>query len=100
MLNDMAQALAEDPMRNLILAPGFAARLEETLPALRRLVAEGALQGLPLPALSTGLAWFDLMRQARGTANMIQGQRDFFGAHGFARLDGKDGKHGPWGSQV
>jgi len=38
------------------------------------------------------------MRTARGTANMIQGQRDFFGAHGFARIDGGDGHHGPWGS--
>ena len=98
MLNDMAQALAEDPARNLILAPFFADLLDTALPALRRVVAEGALQGLPLPALSAGLAWFDLMRQARGTANMIQGQRDFFGAHGFDRLDGKDAHHGPWGN--
>ena len=96
MLNDMAAALAEDPARNLILAPFFAAQLDRSLPALRRVVAAGALQGLGLPALSAGLAWFDLMRQARGTANMIQGQRDFFGLHGFARLDGLDRPHGPW----
>jgi 6-phosphogluconate dehydrogenase len=51
---------------------------------------------LGLPALSAGLAWFDLMRTARGTANMIQGQRDFFGLHGFQRLDGLDQTHGPW----
>ena len=37
------------------------------------------------------------MRTARGTANMIQAQRDFFGAHGFDRLDGRDAHHGPWG---
>lgn len=98
MLNDMAQALAEDPVRNLILAPFFAGLLEDSLPALRRVVAAGAMQGLPLPALSAGLAWFDLMRQARGTANMVQGQRDFFGAHGFDRLDGQDLRHGPWGN--
>jgi 6-phosphogluconate dehydrogenase len=97
MLNDMAQALAEDAGRNLILAPFFATKLEAGLPALRRVVAAGALQGVPLPALSAGLSWFDLMRQSRGTANMIQGQRDFFGAHGFDRLDGKDMRHGPWG---
>jgi 6-phosphogluconate dehydrogenase len=53
-----------------------------------------------LPALSAGLAWFDLMRTARGTANMIQAQRDFFGAHGFARLDGGAGTHGPWGQSA
>ena len=98
MLNDMAEALAEDAARNLMLAPGFAARLEETVPALRQVVAAGALNGLALPALSAGLAWFDTMRTARGTANMIQAQRDFFGAHGFQRVDGIDRPHGPWGA--
>jgi 6-phosphogluconate dehydrogenase len=68
---------------------------EERL-ALRRVVATGALHGLALPALGAGLAWFDMMRTARGTANMIQGQRDFFGLHGFDRLDGLARPHGPW----
>lgn len=97
MLNDMALALAEDPRRNLILASAFAARLHDALPALRRVVATGALHGHALPALAAGLSWFDLMRTARGTANMIQAQRDFFGAHGFDRLDDADLRHGPWG---
>lgn len=96
MLNDMAAALAGDPGRNLILAPHFADRLRRSVPALRRVVAAGALNGLGLPALSSGLAWFDLMRTARGTANLIQGQRDFFGLHGFQRLDGLEHPHGPW----
>jgi 6-phosphogluconate dehydrogenase len=96
MLNDMAAALAEDPGRNLILAPVFAERLRQALPSLRRVVAAGALGGLGLPSLSAGLAWFDLMRQARGTANLIQAQRDYFGRHGFQRLDGQDRPHGPW----
>lgn len=97
MLNDMAQALTQDAARNLILAPAFAAMLVAALPGLRRVVAAGATQGHALPALSAGLAWFDTMRTARGTANMIQAQRDFFGAHGFERLDGRDSPHGPWG---
>lgn len=96
MLNDMAGALAEDPGRNLMLAPFFADLLRQSVPALRRVVAAGALHGLACPALSSGLAWFDMMRTARGTANMIQGQRDFFGLHGFKRLDGLDLPHGPW----
>jgi 6-phosphogluconate dehydrogenase len=96
MLNDMAAALAEDADRNLILAPFFAGQLRRTVPALRRVVAAGALHGLGLSALSGGLAWFDLMRTARGTANLIQGQRDFFGLHGYQRLDGLDLPHGPW----
>ena len=96
MLNDMARALAQDPARNLILSDFFADHLRRCLPALRRVVAAGALQGLALPALGAGLAWFDMMRTARGTANMIQGQRDYFGLHGFERLDGLPQPHGPW----
>lgn len=97
MLNDMAAALADDAGRNLILAPFFAEKIEAGLPALRQVVAQAALHGHAVPALSAGLSWFDMMRTARGTANMIQAQRDFFGAHGFDRLDGRDLHHGPWG---
>lgn len=96
MLDEMARALAEDPARNLILAPRFSTQLTRNLPALRRVVSAAALHGHAMPALSAGLAWFDGMRTARGTANMIQAQRDYFGAHGFDRLDGADRHHGPW----
>ena len=99
MLNDMATALEEDPARGLMLAPYFAGHLRASGPGLRQVVSLGAANGLPLPALSAGLAWFDMMRTARSTANMIQAQRDFFGAHGFERLDKPGtGLHGPWGS--
>ncbi|WP_300037359.1 NADP-dependent phosphogluconate dehydrogenase [uncultured Roseobacter sp.] len=97
MLNDMAEALTEDPARNLMFAPRFAGHLKDSHDALRQVVAQSALHGLPTPALSSGLTYFDAMRTHRGTANMIQGQRDFFGLHGFARLDdGSTGQHGPW----
>ncbi len=99
MLNDMATALAEDPSRNLMLAPFFADHLSKSHNALRKVVAQAALNGLPVPALAAGLAWFDMMRTARSTANMIQAQRDFFGAHGFERTDGGAGHHGPWAMQ-
>ncbi len=98
MLDDMATALRDDPDRNLMMAPRFADMLKKTHGALRQVVAQAALHGMALPALSSGLAYFDAMRTARGTANMIQGQRDFFGAHGFARVDGGSGHHGPWGT--
>jgi 6-phosphogluconate dehydrogenase len=97
MLDDMAKALRDDPAGNLMMAPHFAQLLTKTHGALRQVVAQAALHGIALPALSSGLAYFDTMRTARGTANMIQGQRDFFGAHGFARIDGGEGHHGPWG---
>ena len=102
MLNDMAMALEEDPGRGLMLAPFFADHLRAASGALRQAVSVGAAHGLPLPALSAGLAWFDMMRTGRGTANMIQAQRDFFGAHGFERLDrpGQKDLHGPWGSHM
>jgi 6-phosphogluconate dehydrogenase len=98
MLNDMASALEEDSARYLILAPVFTQHLRRCHAALRKVVAAAVLAGHAVPALSAGLAWFDMMRTARGTANMIQAQRDYFGAHGFERTDGRPGKHGPWGS--
>jgi len=52
--------------------------------------------GVALPALSASVAWYDTMRRGRGTANLIQAQRDFFGAHGFERLDEEGKFHGDW----
>ncbi|MEP3049223.1 MAG: NADP-dependent phosphogluconate dehydrogenase [Roseibium sp.] len=97
MLNDMSSALADNDERNLMLAPFFSEKLKETETMLRQVVAQAALHGLPVPALSAALSYFDIMRTERSTANMLQGQRDFFGAHGFERTD-KDGSgyHGPW----
>ncbi|QHQ36222.1 NADP-dependent phosphogluconate dehydrogenase [Algicella marina] len=97
MLDDMAWALGEDPNRNLMFAGYFADHLKTHHRALRRVVSLAARNGIAMPALASGLAYFDTMRTARGTANMIQGQRDFFGAHGFERFDGRSGQHGPWG---
>jgi 6-phosphogluconate dehydrogenase len=92
------------------LGPGPAARFRArfrrnavaALPALRRVIAAATRAGLPVPALSAALQHFDQMRQARGTANMIQALRDRFGAHGFERIDrpGETGLHGPWGSET
>jgi 6-phosphogluconate dehydrogenase len=97
MLDDMASALDEAPGRSLMAAPFFADWLKKTHADLRKAVATGAGAGIAVPALSAALAYFDTMRTARGTANMIQGQRDFFGWHGFARLDdGTTDRHGPW----
>ncbi|WP_226779427.1 NADP-dependent phosphogluconate dehydrogenase [Oceaniglobus trochenteri] len=97
MLNDMADALTEAPDDTLIFAPFFRDLIVQHIPALRQTVATALSHGLPVPALSAALNWFDMIRTARSTANMIQGQRDFFGAHGFERTD-RDGKdyHGPW----
>lgn len=96
MLDDMAQALAVPGLTNLMFAPSFASRMAESHQGLRAMVAQAALGGLAVPALSAALAYFDTMRTARGTANMLQGQRDYFGLHGFQRLDRSGTHHGPW----
>ncbi|MEM9319076.1 MAG: NADP-dependent phosphogluconate dehydrogenase [Pseudomonadota bacterium] len=97
MLGDMAEALMTAPGALLIEAPVFADHLRENHASLRHVVAEAARHGIAVPALSAALAYFDAMRTARGTANMIQGQRDYFGRHGFVRLDtGAEDQHGPW----
>ena len=97
MLDDMATELAQSSTRNLMLAPKFSTQLFATHGALRQTVATGALHGIAMHALSSGLSYFDAMRTETGTANMIQGQRDFFGRHGFARRDRPGGDHhGPW----
>ena len=96
MLNDMAEALEASPGKNLMFAPFFADKLKASHNGLRQVVGHGALSGNPVPALSAGLAYFDMMRTHRSTANMIQAQRDFFGAHTFQRI-GEEGAHnGPW----
>lgn len=98
MLDEMAGALADAPGERLAFAPRLAGRLGEAVPALRRTVSAAVSAGHPVPALSASLAYFDMLRQARGTANLIQAQRDRFGAHGFERIDrpGQTGLHGPW----
>lgn len=98
LLDDISAAFrGEMPKGRLILAPAFAARLKSGSAALRRVVASAAMNGQPTPAFSAALAYFDTMRQARGTTDLVQAQRDFFGAHGFERVDQSGGAHhGPW----
>ncbi len=100
MLDAMATAMGEHPDTNLMFTDHFAAILRENHDALRQVVAQAALHGHPMPALSSGLAYFDTMRTARGTANMVQAQRDFFGLHGFEHVNGKRGQHGPWAEKA
>jgi 6-phosphogluconate dehydrogenase len=98
-LDEITSAFTKAPdAANLVVTPAFSEMVKESIPALRRVVAAALQAGLPVPALTSALTYFDAYRQGRGTANLIQAQRDFFGAHGFDRLDSKDFHHGPWGS--
>ncbi|EAR50298.1 6-phosphogluconate dehydrogenase [Oceanicola granulosus HTCC2516] len=97
LLDDISGAFRGDlPEGQLIFAPAFAQMLQQSAPALRKVVAAAALAGHAAPAFSGALAFLDTMSTARGTTDLIQGQRDFFGRHGFERLDGRAGQHGPW----
>jgi 6-phosphogluconate dehydrogenase len=81
---------------NLLMTKDFAKMMKDSNGALRKTIAEAALCGLPTPALSAALNYFDSYRHSWGTANLIQGQRDFFGAHTFERI-GEQGAHrGIW----
>lgn len=98
-LDEITSAFTKDPdVANLIVTPAFAKLVNDTDASLRRVVSTAVMSGLSVPALSSALAYFDAYRRGRGTANLIQAQRDFFGAHGFDRVDGVDKHHGPWGS--
>ncbi len=81
---------------NLLTVPVFTKAMKDNHGALRKSVSDAALAGLPVPALSSALSYFDSYVQARGTANLIQGQRDFFGAHSFERTDKAGIFHGNW----
>ena len=97
LLDEFAEAFRNElPFDHLILAPSMRRRLAGSISGLRRVVSASVLTGQPVPALSAALAWHDSMALGRGTANMIQSQRDFFGAHGFERLDMDSKHHGDW----
>ncbi len=99
-LDQMSAAYAKGGNQNLLMVPDFVAIMQDSHPALRKVVAAGALGEFPLVCLSASLSYFDSYRQARGTANLIQGQRDFFGAHGFEMLDREGEQHGVWPSTL
>ena len=98
MLDEIAGAARGGlPHGALVLADPFAGRVREGLPALRETVTAAMRAGIAVPALSSSLDYVETLRTARGTANLIQAQRDYFGRHGFERLDGGgDSHHGPW----
>ena len=99
MLNDMASALRADAGLNLAFAAHFKGLIAENLPGLRKTALAAQRAGLPVPALASALAYFDTLTMARTTANMLQAQRDYFGAHSFERVDQEGAHHGPWLNQ-
>ncbi|PWL04578.1 phosphogluconate dehydrogenase (NADP(+)-dependent, decarboxylating), partial [Candidatus Liberibacter asiaticus] len=96
-LNDIVKSLTEDPSStNLLNIPSISEKVKKTIPSLRRIVVTFTENGYPVPSLSAALSYFDTFIHDRGTANLIQAQRDFFGSHGFDRKDKISEPHGPW----
>ena len=96
-LNRITEAYAADPtLVALVTAPYFADAVSGSLPSWRRIVAGAALAGIPTPAFASSLSYFDGLRAERLPAALIQGQRDFFGAHTYQRIDREGTFHTDW----
>ena len=83
-------------LNNLMLDPYFSRLLNESADSLREVVKTAADLGTPSLALSTALAYFDSYRQKRLPANLLQAQRDYFGAHTYRRIDKEGAFHTEW----
>jgi 6-phosphogluconate dehydrogenase len=98
-LEDITAAYRADPaLSELSLAPFFSDALRSAETSWRRAVAGAVKAGVPVPAYSSAIAYFDGMRSKRLPADLIQAQRDFFGAHTFERVDRPRGEwfHREW----
>jgi len=96
-LDDIAAAYGSEPtLANLLAAPHFVDVMSRNQQGLRHVVGIAVQAGLPVPALSSALAYFDSYRRDRLWADLIQAQRDYFGAHTFERIDGPGSFHFPW----
>ena len=85
-------------LTNLLLDPFFKDVMEKNQAAWRRVVTAGVMLGIPMPAISAALAYFDGYRTARLPQNLLQAQRDYFGAHTYERVDKPRGEffHTNW----
>ncbi len=98
-LGKIKEAFDRNPaLTNLAVDSYFSGELQRAQPGWRRAVAAGVLHGIPLPAMSAAIAYFDGYRSAWLPANLLQAQRDYFGAHTYERSDRPRGEffHTNW----
>ncbi len=96
-LDRIADAYAAQPqLSSLLSAPYFRDSLNDTQQSLREVVVAAAEAGIPVPALSSALAYYDGIRAPRSSAALVQGQRDFFGSHTYGRVDRPGTFHTLW----
>ena len=96
-LNKIKQAFQENPaLPNLLLAPEFKQTILDRQDAWREVLAQSAKLGIPVPAFSASLDYFDSYRRDRLPQNLTQAQRDYFGAHTYERTDKPGHFHTEW----
>lgn len=98
-LDRITEAYNANPeLDNMLLDPYFKAKVETAQPHLRRVVIEGIKAGIPMASHTSGLNYFDSLRTARLPTNLLQAQRDYFGAHMYERIDKPRGEwfHTNW----
>lgn len=98
-LGKIKEAFDKNPnLVNLLLDPFFKDAIQKALPSWRRVVTAAVSVGIPVPALSSALTYFDAYRTERLPANLLQAQRDYFGAHTYERVDKPRGEffHTNW----
>ena len=96
-LNRIRDAYAEHPdLDNLLMVPYFTEAVANAQDAWRRVVVTATEQGVAIPAFASSLSYYDGYRRERGPANLIQGLRDFFGAHTYRRTDAEGSFHTRW----
>jgi 6-phosphogluconate dehydrogenase len=98
-LGKIKEAFDRNPnLNNLLLDPYFQEQVESAQEAWRRVVAKAVVMGIPAPAMSSALAFYDGYRHNRLPANLLQAQRDYFGAHTYERVDKPRGEffHTNW----
>jgi len=96
-LHHIKEAFDRDPnLPNLMLDPYFKGIVEGGQKSWRNVVVKATQMGIPVPAFSSALCYFDSYRRARLSANLIQAQRDYFGAHTYERVDKPGSFHTEW----
>ncbi len=102
-LQKIAEAYTKNPkLANLLLDPYFNNAIQKVQTNWRKIVSLAAENGVPVPTFASALAYYDGYRSARLPANLLQSQRDYFGAHTYERLDKKRGKlfHIDWTESI
>ena len=96
-LNRITDAYAAEPgLKNLLLAPYFRDAVGEAQAAWRRVISVAVERGIPVPAFASSLSYYDAYRRERLPANLVQGLRDYFGAHTYKRIDRGGSFHTRW----